>query len=653
LGKLDQPCYNENHYTREQSDRSIMKVMKIVKLPAPLKFLSGTRPNDVVNSVHPDRCRLSGTSRILVGFYYFIVSLFIVVPSLLIIHCSLPIFAEDEIDAIGKQIAELEKAKQMSEDATRPLEAELGKLDQKLADTQAAIQKAGDNIILLEQSIKKREDDFDTQYRLLSVNVESYYKRLRGPSPFYFLLSSQSASNLIKDISYQGSVADEEKKLIAKITQDLLSLEADKKKVELDKSRLAALQTQLDSQATFFRKEVKGAKEYQASLSKQIADLTAKQQALLAAKTGTFQTSVGDVPLADDPSSRPDYNPGFSPAFAAFSFGAPHFKGMSQYGAFGRAKSGQNYETILKAYYGDVRIETVDSGSYRINTDQGTRDFENDYMKGIAEMPSSWAGEGGMEALKAQAIAARSYALAYVSWRMGNRNLGGSICTSESCQVYNSGKVGNPDAAPWRQAVDDTRGKILVSNSSNEIVNTWYASTSGGYQESYSSLGHTTPAFWDTPSGRSGWTSQAWEKVSGSPWFYKGWYKSRSGNACNRAHPWLSTDEMADIINAVIVYTQDGSSGPHLSQTDTCLGEIPDTWSKDEVATQADKYGGRVSSISNISVVYSEAGTTAQVKFNTNRGEVSFDGQTFYKVFNLRAPGAIHLTSGLYNIERK
>jgi len=30
--------------------------------------------------------------------------------------------------------------------------------------------------------------------------------------------------------------------------------------------------------------------------------------------------------MADDPASRPDYNPGFSPAFAAFSFGAPILK---------------------------------------------------------------------------------------------------------------------------------------------------------------------------------------------------------------------------------------------------------------------------------------------------------------------------------------
>jgi len=40
--------------------------------------------------------------------------------------------AEDEIDRIGKQIEELEKAKLMSEEATKPLEAELGRLEGKL-----------------------------------------------------------------------------------------------------------------------------------------------------------------------------------------------------------------------------------------------------------------------------------------------------------------------------------------------------------------------------------------------------------------------------------------------------------------------------------------------------------------------------------------
>jgi len=581
--------------------------------------------------------------------------LFLIILSLFYNFSSSKNVYADELEEIAKQISELEKARQMSIDATKPLESELTRLETKLDGIQNSLVKAEENIIILEQSIKKREREFEIQYAILAEKVESYYKRIRQPSSFLLLLSSQTASSLSKDLSYRQAVADEDKRIIAQISTDLLQLEADKKKVEQDKITLASLKSKTDSQAEFFRKEVKGAKEYQSELEGKIAEMTAKQQELLAKKTGTFQTSVGEVPLADDPASSPDYNPGFSPAFAAFSFGAPHFKGMSQYGAFGRAKNGQNYETILGAYYGNVRLETVDT-SFNINTDQGGKNFEDDYLKGIAEMPSSWADEGGYEALKAQAIAARSYALSYIGWRMGNRNTSGTICTSENCQVYLASKASDGAAAKWHQAVSETKGKILVSNSSNEIVNAWYASTSGGYQESYSSLGHSTPGMWDTKcASQSCWTAEAWEKIAGSPWFYKGWYKSRSGISCGRSHPWLNQEEMADIINAVIVAEHDDSALPHLSQEDSsCWGSpIPDTWDKNKVKSEAQKYGGAVSSISSVSVTYRNDGVTAQVTFNTNRGSISFNGDSFYKIFNLRAPGAIHLKSGLFNIAKK
>ena len=162
-----------------------------------------------------------------------------------------------------------------------------------------------------------------------------------------------------------------------------------------------------------WRGEVAKANAYVSDLSGKIASLTARQNELLAAKTGTYQTSVGDVPLADDANARPTFDPGFRPAFAAFSFGVPHFKGMSQYGAFGRAKNGQSAETILHAYYGDVEIKKdYDAGRLISVAGYGRMDIET-YVKRIYEMPSSWGDEGGIEALKAQSVAARSYALAW------------------------------------------------------------------------------------------------------------------------------------------------------------------------------------------------------------------------------------------------
>ncbi|MBI2310674.1 hypothetical protein HYU90_02495 [Candidatus Collierbacteria bacterium] len=121
---------------------------------------------------------------------------------------------------------------------------------------------------------------------------------------------------------------------------------------------------------------------------------------------------------------------------------------MSQYGAFGRAKAGQSAEQILKAYYGDgvsIRRDYPTSTKIKVS---GYGSFELEaYTKRIYEMPGSWADDGGMEALKAQAIAARSYALAYT-----DEGRGGSICTTEACQVFKNAEKGGK----WNEAVDAT-----------------------------------------------------------------------------------------------------------------------------------------------------------------------------------------------------
>jgi peptidoglycan hydrolase-like amidase len=198
----------------------------------------------------------------------------------------------------------------------------------------------------------------------------------------------------------------------------------------------------------------------------------------------------------------------------------------------------------------------------------------------------------------------------------------------------------------WRKAVQETRGKVVVSNTTNEVFATWYASTSGGYQESYSSLGHTTPALWDTSNGRSGWTSEAYEKKSGSPWFYKGWYKSRGGDSCGRSHPWLTGEEMADILNAWNVLYKQGQNDSRITPLGSCWGGNPYS-----LAELKDKGGyGRVTGVS---VTYSNGGFTEEVTFTTDKGEVRVNGAEFRKAFNLRAPGRIALKSGLFNVEKK
>ena len=250
-------------------------------------------------------------------------------------------------------------------------------------------------------------------------------------------------------------------------------------------------------------------------------------------------------------------------------------------------------------------------------------------------MPSSWHEE----ALKAQAVAAHTYAYRYFKD-------GKSICTTEACQVYNDGKANNhPDS--WKEAVKDTEGMIL------EDVVTYYSSTSGGY---------LSTSGWDTTdgSGSGDWTSRAWESIAGSPWFYKAWYRngySNSSDRCGR-YPWMTQEEMSDILNAHLVFEKSNGADtdrivPVTIKSCPIGGQTGDPYSMSELRKFVDN---PVTSISSVSVKHNSSGQTTEVSFSTNRGTVSMSGSEFKEVFNTRAPGYISIPQSgfaFFNIEKK
>jgi peptidoglycan hydrolase-like amidase len=294
---------------------------------------------------------------------------------------------------------------------------------------------------------------------------------------------------------------------------------------------------------------------------------------------------------------------------------------MSQYGAKGRADSGQDYKAILKFYY-KVGIVSPSGFPKTISVQgYGTMDYQK-YLYGIAEMPSDW----DTDALKAQAIAARSYA--YKS--------GKPICITQACQVFSKSKSDNPPSK-WKDAVDSTKGVILDNPKTSQ-----YSSTTGGY---INNVG------WDV---KGNWPADAYEKKAGSPWFYKAWYtKSYSDNStCGHPHPWLKSSEMADVLNSWVVYTKGtGSEKSHISPlTTSCWGGDP--YSADKMGGVAEKYiSNRYTSVSDISVDVSNGGYTSKVTIKTNNGSISIDGGVFKTVFNLRAPGYVSIKNTLYDFE--
>ncbi|MCL4384134.1 hypothetical protein M1116_01655 [Patescibacteria group bacterium] len=538
---------------------------------------------------------------------------------------------DDQIASITKQISDLEKA-------IAPLKQESTDIQQKIKNAKSQITATESKISDVTNQLVDQESSLEVQKVLLSERIRRYYIDTKRFNPLLIFLSSVQSSTLIRQYTWYQSVINQDRNLIVSYNQNILNLSTNKTLLEAQKVKLASLKSSLETRFGFLSGEIKKAEDYKAELSK-------KQQDLIAEKTAMFNTSVGDVSSSDDPASRADFNPGFSPAFAVFSFGAPHRKGMSQYGAFGRAKAGQNYEAILKAYYGDIRLDKVDTGG-SIKTTVGTLPFEDNYLVGIAEMPKDWGDQGGYEALKAQAIAARTYAL------NSTNNLQGTICVDENCQVYSRDRASNPGR--WRDAVNDTRGMVIKSNKTGQIFSTMYASTSGGATLSYNSQGYDTPMLWDAPCGnQSCWPGDSYEKQSGSPWYYKGWYKTRSGAAYGRSHPWLTNDEFADIANAVVYYSQTHDSS-HLSQITNCIGSCDsNAWSRDELRRQMDSHGGAISTVNGVSVDYSTSGYTKTVHLNTDKGSFDINGSDFQQIYVLRAPGAISIKSSLFNIEKK
>lgn len=144
---------------------------------------------------------------------------------------------------------------------------------------------------------------------------------------------------------------------------------------------------------------------------------------------------------------------------------------------------------------GEVKEEPTETGSIKVYdaTEKTVKDMGiNEYLKCAvsAEMPADFE----IEALKAQAVAARTYLYSHIEQaEKGNvdeSHKGGVICTdSTHCQAYISEEKrreswGENADEYWNKisnAVDETTGEIMTYN--GEIISAVYHSTSSGNTE--------------------------------------------------------------------------------------------------------------------------------------------------------------------------
>jgi SpoIID/LytB domain protein len=138
-----------------------------------------------------------------------------------------------------------------------------------------------------------------------------------------------------------------------------------------------------------------------------------------------------------------------------------------------------------------------------------------DYVSGLGEVPDKACGSQDQvnqrpdkyalddpgniwdcwpeESIKAQVVAARSYALYFTSG-------GGSICTSAACQVYKGG-----EGKRW--ASSETSSEVMLLNGAGEPLGTYYHASARGHTENNEYV----------------WTSRSWSANSVDE--IKGWAK--------------------------------------------------------------------------------------------------------------------------------
>ncbi len=571
----------------------------------------------------------------------------LLVAAIFLIFFSTSTKADELLDVqnqINKKNSELSKTQASLESIKRSI----ANISGSLTGSQADLEKANVQASLVKQDLDKAEIELAAKRESLDYLIQVRNKQIRSVYQFpqrtalEMFLSEGDLDGFTENLSYQSSVLGDSRKLIKAVNEEVLANENTRNEILKSKNELDTLVASLNTKIAELKSNYSASLAQQAALSNQtvriksaLGGLTTKQNQLIAAKIGN-SIATGSLALADDANARVTFNPGFSPAFAAFSFGAfTHRNGMSQYGARARAAAGQSAEQILGAYYPGSALNKNYPVAQNITvngTNEYGQSFSNEvwnfeeYVKHLYEVPASWP----METLKAQAVAARSYAVAYTN------NGGKAICPSQSCQVVKR----EINAVAWQQAVDATRGWVLTGGSGFQ-----YSSTSGGYLNT---------SGWDTTCGNmSCWPGSAWESLAPSPWFYKGWYKNLAGATCGRSHPWLNEAEFADMLNSWVVYNNGSSADKaRVVTTDTgCWGGNP--YSVVEMRNRANQLGGAYSSVQGATASYANNGTTSSVSFLTDRGVLTVDGQKFKDIFNLRAPGYLVIKTPLYNIERK
>ncbi len=572
---------------------------------------------------------------------------------------------KEEKEKTASQLEQVKEEIQRIQNSSYSLTQQIQLIEQELQRVEDEMEQVKEDIAQREKDISEKEDDLEEKQNYIWDITERLYKSSRY-SFFEILFRQGNDEGFIQTLIFNRFVIDSQVSYMKTIAEEVRvfqeekdELEKQREVFEKDQEEFGESKDLLAQERVRIQGELREQEETRGTLTRRIGGLNREisqlQNVLLVMRSGGTVVRAQDL-VAGGPSGSIDGGPPGS--FGVFSFGAyTHRNGMSQWGARARADDGQSYREILNFYYSDLSLdenyqepEEITVRGTGLSCECQKRDEDGNcvsyekvynetvsfqtYMNRIYEIPPSW----NTEVVKAQAVAARTFAI-------HQHKAKGFIEPSQRDQVYKD----CDNASSWVKAVQETKGEVLLNGSN--IGYTQYAAVHGGWVDGPGS------SKYDVKEDRGDWNANipmAWDNISGVSWFYRNWYTYRGNTCSTHPNPWLTNEEMADLVNAYLYWSHLSAikvaGDARLLSVDYVPCIISSThkdagnanpYSMAELKEKVRSVGKEpVSRITDVSVSNAN-GWTQSITFLTDVGAINIDRsrvEQFREAYNMRAP---------------
>lgn len=560
----------------------------------------------------------------------------------------------DEVSDLEDEIQQNEDLKKEKEKILDDIQKDIDEISNSNASISSKIATLGKEIDVIQQDVDEREaavkkqqseldkqiEDYDKKEKVYKKMVTDIYKSSKLGALDVFL-SKNNGSDLFRAYTIYQKVSQKQNEVLTSLSQDMIAIQNTKKELEYELELVEVKKQGLDDAMALLKDEqvriqqLAKVRAAQASnLNKEIYDLNDELSSL----SGALQDAI--LAKIVDPGDSTGGGIGGSP--------------ISPQPVTGNAGTYKVYlgVNLIDTVSGPIRVVPVGDSIINVNSSGANRTYRGiyemrsdtdvyvinelpfeQYLYGLGEVPSSW----NIEALKAQSVAARSYAQA--NWNKRTSS-GYNLQDNTSDQNYvGYSKESGLYGGNWVSAVAATQSKVLYKDGS--LVTAYYYSDAGGHtlasQDVWGGYRSYAVATSDRTTSRDSY-GDLLAYNSSSPYAQKFWGEG-SGT--------ITDATLMDLANAAIYITL----YPNKNADIISPSRGGKTASELETALGSNSIQAKIGNLQNAQSVYNNGSTTIEIdskytssmKFTGSAGVFEIDGSKFRTAYNGRSPGTMTL----------